>query len=122
MIAKEDVGMPVQIKMLTIKIKDMQASNFEVYANRHCEASKMAPDQKTIDLVINAARKKPLRGNAVILARHDWMKRHKLQLPLDMDLANFCLMIKDGKPYRAFYSNTMTHVIKKLNYNIQVLN
>lgn len=100
----------------------MNAINFSVTSHGQCKTSSLAPDQRTIDLVIKAARKKPLRGNAVILARHDWMKRHKLQLPLDMDLANFCLMIKDGKPYRAFYSNTMTHIIKKLNYNIQVLN
>lgn len=100
----------------------MKAKKFNRYSNGHCSFSKLKVDQKTVDAIIKALRKRPLKKNAVIIARHDWIKRRSLQVPEDMELANFCLMVKKGKEYRAFYSNTMTHVIKKQNYHIQILN
>lgn len=48
--------------------------------------------------------------------------QRKLLLPEDLTVPNLCLTIKDGELIRAFYSETMTHVIKKLNYRIQILN
>lgn len=100
----------------------MEAKKFRTYANGHCEASKEAPDQKTIDVVIASAKKKPLQSNAVIIARYAWLKTRNLKVPADMELANLCVMIKGGKAYRAIYSNVLTHIIKKQNYHIQILN
>ena len=100
----------------------MKAQNFIRYSNGHCAPSKLKVDQQTVEEVIKSARKRPMSKNAVIIARHGWLKRRKLQIPEDLELANLCLMFKDGKEYRAFYSNTMTHVIKKQNYHIQILN
>jgi hypothetical protein len=100
----------------------MKASDFTPYANRHCPASKEVVDQKSIDLVLAAAKKEPLKSNAVIIARYAWLKARNLKVPTDMELANLCVMIKEGKAYRAIYSNVLTHIIKKQNYHIQILN
>ena len=100
----------------------MKAKKFNRHSNAHCGLSKMKIDQLTVDSIIKSARKKPLKTNTLIIARYNWLKRRELQLPDDMELANACLIIKNGKEYRAFYSNTLTHVIKKQNYYIQVLN
>lgn len=100
----------------------MKVKDFRTYANGHCKASKEGPDQKTINLVIASAKKKPLQSNAVIIARHAWLKARNLKAPADMELANLCLMIKNGKAYRAIYSNVLTYIIKKQNYHIQILN
>ena len=56
------------------------------------------------------------------MARYEWLKRHRLSYPVDMELPNLCLTIREGKLIRAFYSNVLTHVIKKQNYYIQILN
>lgn len=100
----------------------MKAQQFKTYANGHCKASSQKVDQKTIDFVLASAKKKPLKGNAVIIARYAWLKAKKLSTPADMELANLCVMIKEGKAYRAIYSNVLTHIIKKQNYHIQILN
>lgn len=100
----------------------MKASKFKTYANSHCLASKLKPDQSIIDAAIKAAKKRPLKGNAIVIARHNWIIKHRLLLPSDIELANFCLIVKGGKEHLAFYSNTLTHVIKKQRYHIQVIN
>ena len=66
--------------------------------------------------------KKHLKKSTVIIARYDWMKRHKISYPVGMELPNLCLTVKDGKLIRAIFSNVLTHIIKKQNYFIQILN
>ena len=100
----------------------MDTTNFTTNPNRHCRASKEAPDQKAIKLILASAKKKYQKANIVIIARYKWLKNHKLQFPANMELPNLCLMLKKGELERAFYSNVLTHVIKKQNYYIQVLN
>jgi hypothetical protein len=100
----------------------MNTTNFKTTAQGHCQISKVTPDQKTIKAVLASAKKKPLKENAIVIARYNWIKKRKMQVPEDLTIPNLCLTIKDGNLVRAFYSETMTHVIKKLNYNIQVLN
>lgn len=105
-----------------INHKAMNTQTFKVTANGSCPASKFEPDQKTIKTVLSSAKKKPLKTNAIVIARYEWLKRHKLSLPEKMELPNLCLTIKEGKLIRAFFSNVMTHVIKKQKYYIQILN
>jgi hypothetical protein len=100
----------------------MDTKNFKVHTNNECKASKIVPDQKAINHVIASARKKHLSTGSVIIARYEWLRRNKLPFPIDMDMPNLCLTVKEGKLIRAFYSNVLTHVIKKQNYYIQILN
>ena len=100
----------------------MDTTNFKVTATASCKASKVAPDQKTIKTILASAKKKHLEANAIIIARFDWLKRNKLKFPENMELPNLCLKIKDGKLVHSFYSNVLTHVIKKQRYYIQILN
>lgn len=100
----------------------METGKFKTNSNGHCKKSQTVPDQKSIVLAINMVRKDFKDGNLVIIGRFAWLERNKLQIPSDMDLPNICVMIKEGKLERAFYSNVLTHVIKKQNYNIQILN
>jgi len=87
-----------------------------------CSVLKVAPDQKAISKVLASAKKKPQYQSTIIIARYGWLKRNKLELPETMDLPNLCLTIKKGKLIRAFFSDVMTHIIKKQNYYIQILN
>lgn len=100
----------------------METNNFKVSSNGHCKASKEAPDQKAIQIALASTKKKHKENNLVIIARYKWLLRNKIAVPKDMELPNLCLMVKHGKLVRAFFSNVMTHVIKKQNYYIQVLN
>jgi hypothetical protein len=97
-------------------------TKFSVTSDRSCRASKVAPDQKTIKIILALAKKKHLQTNAIIIARFDWLRRNKLMFPQNMELPNLCLKIKNGKLVHVFYSNVLTHVIKKQKYNIQILN
>jgi hypothetical protein len=80
------------------------------------------PDEKTIRTILKSSKKKFLQKSTIIVARFDWLKRHKMLFPEKVDLVNLIITIKNGKLYRIFYSNVMTHVIKKQNYYIQILN
>lgn len=100
----------------------METDKFQVATNGSCRKSSATPDQKAIKIILASAKKKPLKTNAIIIARYQWLSKHKLNIPEDMELANLCLTIKDGKLIRAFYSNILSHIIKKQNYSIQILN
>lgn len=81
-----------------------------------------APDKKTVQVVLAAAKKKPLKTNAIVIARYEWLKKHKLPFPEDMQLPNLYLKIKNGMLKSAYYNNVLTHAIKKQRYHIQILN
>jgi hypothetical protein len=100
----------------------MDTTQFKVSAGNSCVALKTPPDRKTKKSVLASAKKKPQQNCTIIIARYDWLKKRKLTLPDTMELPNLCLWIKDGKLERAFYSSTLTYVIKKQRYLIQVLN
>lgn len=100
----------------------METTNFKCRSNNECKASKVVPDQKAIQAALKSAKKKPLGSNAVIIARYQWLKTRNLNLPVEMELPNLCLTVKDGKLIRAIYSEVLTHVIKKQRYHIQILN
>ena len=82
----------------------------------------MVPDEKSIQAVLQAVRKKPYQQNAVNIARYKWLSQRNFPFPFDMELPNLCLTIKDGKLIRTIYSNVLTHIIKKQRYHIQILN
>ncbi len=100
----------------------METNSFKVSANNETKASKIAPEQKAIKSALRCAKKRKLKDNLVIIARYQWLVRNKLNFPPEMDMPNLCLTIKQGRLIRAFYSTVMTHVIKKHQYFIQVLN
>jgi hypothetical protein len=104
------------------KIVFMNTTNFTVTSDGSCRSSKFVPDQRTIKAVLAAAKKKPLLTNTIIIARFDWLRRNKLNFPFDFELPNLCLKIKNGRLAHVFYSNELTHIIKKQKYLIQILN
>jgi hypothetical protein len=110
-----------QIKMEPVK-QEFDTTTFAVTSDGSCKTAKVAPDQKTIKTILASAKKKQLQTNAIIIARFDWLRRNKLKFPENMELPNLCLKIKGGKLVHVFYSNVLTHVIKKQNYFIQILN
>ena len=81
-----------------------------------------APDKKSIQIVLAAAKKKPLKANAIVIARYEWLKKHGLPFPTEMELPNLYLKIKDGILTSSTYNNVLVHVIKKQRYHIQILN
>lgn len=100
----------------------MKTNQFKVSAKGACKACKTIPDQKSINRVLASAKKKPLKSNAILIARFQWLSKHKLNVPSEIEYPNLCITIKDGQLIRAFYSDVLTHVIKKQNYLIQILN
>jgi hypothetical protein len=110
-----------QIKMEPLK-QEFDSTTFSVISNGSSKAAKVAPDQKTIKTILASVKKKQLQTNAIIIARFDWLRRNKLKFPENMELPNLCLKIKGGKLVHVFYSNVLTHVLKKQNYFIQILN
>lgn len=100
----------------------IETGTFTVTSDGTCKASRTSPDQKTIKAVLASAKKKPLKSDAIIIARYSWLKKRKLFVAEDIELPNLCLKIKEGRLVHVFYSNTLTHVIKKQRYHIQILN
>ena len=100
----------------------MDTSNFSTSPNGACLNLKIAPDQKSINRAFAMAKKAPCKKNLIIIARFQWLRRSKLVFPDQVELPNLCLVIKEGKLIRAFYSNELSHIIKKQNYYIQILN
>lgn len=103
-------------------LKMFKSNKFKVYGNGHCHYSKLRPDQKSIDIAIQRSRKKYLQNNAIIILRFNFLNRMKLQVPEEIELANLCLIIKNGKEHLSFYSSDLTHIIKKQKYHIQIIN
>lgn len=81
-----------------------------------------SPNQKTILLVVAAAKKKPLKSNAIVIARFEWLKKHGIPFPVNMELPNLYLKFKNGVLTSSYYNNVLVHVIKKQRYHIQILN
>jgi hypothetical protein len=100
----------------------MDTTKFSISSNGECKAAKISPDQKAIKMTLASSKKKYLQKSTVIIARYNWMKRNNISFPEGMELPNLCLTIKNGKLIRAIFSNVLTHVIKKQNYFIQILN
>lgn len=104
-------------------VKSIDISDFKCYANGHCKKSRYRPDNRSITRVILSTKRRLLeKENVVVIARYRWLSKRNLFLPDDMEIPNLCLMIKNKKLIRAFYSDTLNHVIKKLNYFIIILN
>ena len=100
----------------------MQTLKFSSNPNGACKAPEIRPDELSVTRVLKTSKKRPKESNTIIIARYYWLKRNKLPLPPNIELANLCVTIKDGKLKRAFYSNALSHVIKKQKYYMQILN
>jgi hypothetical protein len=101
---------------------EIDTTSFSTYAGNSCRASKAIPDQRTIKTVLRLSKKNYLKEDTIIIARYECLKRHNLYFPIGMELPNLCLKIRNGKLETAFYSNSLTHIIKKQRYHIQILN
>ena len=88
----------------------------------YCKPCAQLPEQRIIDLAIASVGRKWMKRNTIYIARPKWLKKRGANIPVFMELANLCLIFKNGELYRAFYSDVMTHVIKKQDYYIQVIN
>jgi hypothetical protein len=100
----------------------MSNSNFKKSPQGLCKASGTVPDSNLINRVLASARKKQRAGHLIIIARTSWLQNTNTIMPVNMPLANLCVVVKNEALDRAFFSSTMTHVIKKQNYYIQILN
>jgi len=100
----------------------MQPLKFSSNPNGACKATEVKPDELSVVRVLRSSKKKPKESSTIIIARYEWLKRNKLPLPPNIELANLCVTIKEGKLIRAFYSNVLSHIIKKQKYYIQILN
>jgi len=80
------------------------------------------PPRQSIKRVIRHLNDDELRNNLIVIARNSWLKCHKLPLPAEEGIYNLCVQIKKGQVIRAFYSETMQHLLKKLNYKLIILN
>lgn len=101
---------------------NMELFRFSTSPGDTCFASRFRPSENTLKAVLAASKKKPQSGNTIIIARYNWLIKNKLGYPHEMKLPNLCITIKEGKLKRAFYSEDLTHIIKKLSYYIQVIN
>ncbi len=108
--------------MAVTKKQKMDTTKFSTRSNNERKSSKITPDQMAIKIALASAKKKHIVKSTVIIARYNWLKRNKIKFPENMELPNLCLTIKDGKLIRAFFSSVLTHIIKKQNYHIQILN
>ena len=100
----------------------METTSFSTNQNNERDAANTILDQKSIKNVIASAKRKHIQKCIVIIARYKWLKRNKISFPDNMELPNLCITIKNGKLIRIFYSNVLSHIIKKQNYYIQILN
>jgi hypothetical protein len=100
----------------------MDTLTFTTWANDSCKTSRLTPDQDSVRKVLEMAHPKHRKGNLIVIARWRWLRYNGLQLPDDAQHPNLCLTISNGQLIRAFYSSTLTHIIKKQSYFIQVLN
>jgi hypothetical protein len=83
---------------------------------------KPVTNQKAIALVLKAAKKKPLKANAIIIARFEWLKRRQIPLPTELEWPNLLVKIKKGVLVSCYFTNALSYVIKKQSYHIQILN
>jgi len=106
----------------TLILGKMETNNFHVFAQDACKIINARPAQDSIIAVLSATLHKISNPNIILIARHQWLKRRGLEIPAEEELLNLCITIKNGKLIRAFYSNTLTNIIKKQNYEIWILN
>ena len=97
-------------------------NGFKVNSQGMAHMAAKRPPYQSIKRVVRHLHANELKINLIVIARNSWLKRHKLPLPEEKGLFNLCVQIRDGKVIRAFYSETMLHLLKKLNYKIKMLN
>lgn len=104
-------------------VKGVDISDFQCYAIGHCSISRYKPDKISIrQTLLTVDTKIYDLEKVIIIARYRWLLSRKLFLPDDLEVPNLCLMINNKKLIRAFYSETLTHIIKKIKYYVFILN
>lgn len=95
--------------------------NFHKNTGNQCSRSKVCPsDNAILSTLLNS--KKMNHKRLVVIARTAFLIRNRIPFDTEMDQCNLCIIIKEGIIHRSYFSNTLTHVIKKTTYHIEVLN
>lgn len=102
-------------------VQTIQIGNFSNCSQGKCNKSETVPPPKDISKVIKLFDK-DIEKDIIIIARNNWLKRHSFIIPDSGKLMNLCIQIKNKSVRRAFYGETMSQLLKKLNYEIVVLN
>lgn len=96
--------------------------NFSKSTQGLCVKSETPPIEKDIKKIILSIENTNLETDTIIIARFNWLKRNKFVIPDSKKLMNLCIQIQKKTVRRAFYSDNMNNLTKKLNYNILILN
>jgi hypothetical protein len=87
-----------------------------------CDKSETKPLEADIKKILRITCQDDVNDDTIIIARHKWLKMHSFVIPDSRKIMNLCIQIKNKKIVRAFYTETIRELFKKLNYNILVFN
>lgn len=110
------------MKTISLYRPKIEIADYKVNAQGLAPIIEKKPDRKSIKRVVRHISSGDLKKNIIIIARNHWLRIHKLPVPPEDRLYNLCVQIRDGRVIRSFYSDTMLHLLKKLNYKIVILN
>jgi len=96
--------------------------NFSKSTQGLCFKSDITPVEKDIRKIILSIDKSYFETDTIIIARYNWLKRKKFIIPDSRKLMNLCVQVQKKAVRRAFYSDNMNNLTKKLNYDILIMN
>jgi hypothetical protein len=95
---------------------------FTTWADDSCKISEQRPDDSSVLQALVRAHEYQCSGNLIVIVRNRWLKFNGLSTPNDLNYPNLCVTITNGILNRAFYSEDLSHIIKKQSYFIQLFN
>ena len=90
--------------------------------NGHSENDRLSSNEAHIPWILSKISKRHLQTNVIVIARFKWLKRNRIKFPANIELPNLYIKVKQGRLIHAYYTDILTHVIKKQNYYIKLLN
>ncbi len=126
-IDEAEIRNSIQQKKILDKAYVPKPLNISTAGFRHstqglCDKSEIKPLEVDIKRVIRVSGQDDFNNDTIIIARHKWLKEHSFLIPDSKKIMNLCIQIKSNTIIRAFYTETIRELFKKLNYNILVLN
>jgi hypothetical protein len=109
-------------KAYIIKPIGVSTDNFRHSTQGLCDKSETKPLEADIKKILRITCQDDVNDDTIIIARHKWLKMHSFVIPDSKKIMNLCIQIKNKKIVRAFYTETIRELFKKLNYNIFVYN
>lgn len=86
------------------------------------EKGRLCPNEEPLQWILSKISKRHLQTNVIVIARFKWLKRNRIKIPANIELPNLYIKVKQGRLIHAYYTDILTHVIKKQNYYIKILN